>query len=158
MKKFLPLLWWLAVAYSLALVMHPFLIGCGCASSGPEHTCGIVQYYATIGSILWTLLLPAGIWLFRTRENMLIFFTTLLMIQLLCILILLFAPGLYGILDASVTEFVVTLVLCIPLVPYVGLLPLMGKAAAENSLYTFLFFYTTAAAVFAILRYRRRNE
>ena len=152
------LLWWLSVAYSLALVLHPFLIGCGCAASVPEHTCGIVQYYAVIGSGLCTLLFPAGIWLFRNRENMLIFLTTLLMIQLLCILLLLFAPALSGILADSVTEFVLTIDLNIPLVPYVGLLPLMGKTAAENSLYTFLFFYTTAAAVFAIHRYRRRSE
>ena len=55
------LLWWLAAAYSLALVLHPFLIGCGCSMAGPEHTCGIVQYYASIGSILWILLLPAGL-------------------------------------------------------------------------------------------------
>ena len=64
-------LWWLAAAYSLALVLHPFLIGCGCSMAGPEHTCGIVQYYASIGSVLWILLLPAGLWLFRKRQGIL---------------------------------------------------------------------------------------
>jgi len=65
------LLWWLTAAYSFALVMHPFLIGCGCSGAGPEHTCGIVQYYASIGSVLWILLLPAGLWLFRKRQGIL---------------------------------------------------------------------------------------
>ena len=93
------LLWWLAAAYSLALVLHPFLIGCGCSGAGPEHTCGIVQYYASIGSVLWILLLPAGLWLFRKRENMLLFQMILVMIPLVCAMALLFFPIITGALE-----------------------------------------------------------
>ncbi|MBQ8402576.1 MAG: hypothetical protein IJX14_11685 [Clostridia bacterium] len=138
------LLWWLAAAYAFALVLHPFLIGCGCSTAGPDHTCGIVQHYASIGSILWTLLLPAGLWLFRKRENMLIFL------------------AITGIMDMfsldSVAEFTAALILSVPLVPYVGLLPLLGKTASENTLYTLLFLYCLTITAFAIYLYRKNRR
>ena len=156
------LLWWLAAAYSLALVLHPFLIGCGCSMAGPEHTCGIVQYYASIGSVLWILLLPAGLWLFRKRENMLIFLTILVMIPLVCTMALLFFPAIFGILDVlsldSVAAFTAALILSIPLVPYIGLLPLLGRTASENTLYILLFLYCLTIAAFAVYLYRKNKK
>lgn len=156
------LLWWLAAAYSLALVLHPFLIGCDCSNVGPEHTCGIVQHYAAIGSILWTLLLPAGLYFFRKRENMLIFLTILVMIPLVCTMALLFFPAISGILDVlsldSVAAFTAALILSIPLVPYIGLLPLLGRTASENTLYTLLFLYCLTIAAFAVYLYRKNKK
>ena len=156
------LLWWLAAAYSLAMVLHPFLIGCGCSNVGPDHTCGIVQHYASMGSILWTLLLPAGLWLFRRRENMLIFLTILVMIPLVCTMALLFFPAITGALELfaidSVTEFTLTLLLSLPLVPYIGLLPLLGKTAAEPTLYTLLLLYCLTIAAFAIYLHRKSKR
>ena len=156
------LLWWLAAAYSLALVLHPFFIGCGCSNVGPEHTCGIVQYYASIGSVLWILLLPAGLWLFRRRENMLIFLMILVMIPLVCAMALLFFPVITGALELfsldSIAEFSAVLMLAIPLVPYVGLLPLLGKTASEPTLYTLLVLYCLAVAAFAVYLYRRSKR
>jgi len=154
------LLWWLAAAYSLALVLHPFLIGCGCSGAG--HTCGIVQYYASIGSVLWILLLPAGLWLFRKRENMLLFLMILVMIPLVCAMALLFFPVITGALELfsldSIAEFSAVLMLAIPLVPYVGLLPLLGKTASEPTLYTLLVLYCLAVAAFAVYLYRRSKR
>ena len=154
------LLWWLAAAYSLALVLHPFLIGCGCSGAG--HTCGIVQHYAAIGSVLWILLLPAGLWLFRKRENMLIFLMILVMIPLVCAMALLFFPVITGALELfsldSIAEFSAVLMLAIPLVPYVGLLPLLGKTASETTLYTLLVLYCLAGSAFAVYLYRKNKR
>ena len=155
-------LWWLAVLYALFCVLHPFLIGCGCSDVGPEHTCGIVQHYASVGSAAWMILLPLGMTLFRERENMLIFLTVLAFIPLTCTLFLLFAPALgwlTGDLFAmSVPEIGAVLVLTVPLVPYVGLLPLLGTGAVTDTLYICIFLYSLAAAVYGIYRYRRREK
>lgn len=155
-------LWGLAVLYTFFCVIHPFLIGCDCSDAGPEHTCGIVQYYASIGSVGWMLLLPLGIHLFRRRENMLIFLLILAFVPLVCTLFLLFAPAfgwLAGDLFAmTVPEFGITLVLCIPLVSYMGLLPLLGAGADMETFYWVVFLYSLAAAVYGIYRYRKRDE
>ena len=155
------LLWWLSAAYSIALVMHPFLIGCDCSQAG-EHTCGIVQHYAAIGSVLWTLLLPVGLWLFRKRENMLIFLTILVLIPLVCAMALLFFPAVSGMLEVlspdAVVEFTAALILAFPLVPYVGLLPLLGRTASENTLYTLLILYCLTVAAFAVYLYRKNKR
>ncbi|MBQ8641426.1 MAG: hypothetical protein IJ480_04350 [Clostridia bacterium] len=155
------LLWWLAVLYALFCVCHPFLIGCDCRDIGPEHTCGIVQYYASIGTVAWMVLLPLGMTLFRRRENMIIFLLILAFIPLVCTLFLLFAPAL-GLMTGdlfamTVPEFGITLILTIPLVPYIGLLPLLGTGADTNTLYVLIFLYSLAAAVYGIYRYRNRE-
>ena len=156
------ILWWMAVLYAFFCVIHPFLVGCDCSDAGPAHTCGIVQYLASIGSIGWMILLPLGIHLFRHRENMLIFLLLLAFVPLVCTLFLLFAPSLgwlAGDLFAmSVPEFGITLVLSIPLVPYMGLLPLLGTGADMETFYWIVFFYSLTAAVYGIYRYRKREE
>lgn len=154
-------LWWLAVLYAFFFICHPFLIGCGCSDVGPEHTCGIVQYYASIGGIAWAVLLPLGMYLFRRWENMLIFLLILVFITLTCTLFLLAAPSLgFGggdLLSAGVAEFVVTLIFTLPLLPYVGFLPLFGAGASAETLLPWLFVYCLAAAGFGVYLYRRRN-
>lgn len=84
------LLWWLGIAYAVCLSLYPYLIGCDCSHAG--HTCGIVQYYACIGAVLWMLLVPVGLWLYRRAENISILFMILLCIQLLCTMVLLYTP------------------------------------------------------------------
>ena len=120
-KVFLSL-WWLAVVYALFCVAHPFFIGCDCSDVGPAHTCGIVQYYASIGSVGWAILLPLGIYLFRHRESMLIFLAILAFLPLVCVLFLTVAPSLGGLLagdlmTAGVAELVITMLLTVPLLP-----------------------------------------
>lgn len=155
-------LWWLAVLYAFFFICHPFLIGCGCSDVGPEHTCGIMQYYASIGGIAWAVLLPLGMYLFRRRENMLIFLLILVFITLTCTLFLLAAPSLgFGggdLLSGSMAEFVVTLIFTVPLLPYIGFLPLFGAGASAETLLPWLFVYCLAAAGFGVYLYRRRNE
>lgn len=154
-------LWWLAVLYAFFCIFHPFLIGCECSDVGPEHTCGIVQYYASIGGIAWAVLLPFGMYLFRRRENMLIFLLILVFITLTCTLFLLAAPSLgFGggdLLSGSMAEFVVTLIFTVPLFPYIGFLPLFGAGASVETLLPLLLVYCLAAAGFGIYLYRRRN-
>ncbi|MBR4960109.1 MAG: hypothetical protein IKY52_04355 [Clostridia bacterium] len=156
------IMWWLAVLYAFFCVAHPFLIGCGCSDAGAEHTCGIVQYYASIGSAAWTVLLPLGMYLFRYRENMLIFLLVLAFIPLTCTLFHIAAPSLGfsagDLLTTGMAEFIITLLFTLPLTPYIGFLPLMGTGADTETLCTSLFLYALATAVFGIYLYRRRNE
>ncbi|MBR5445045.1 MAG: hypothetical protein IKV57_02920 [Clostridia bacterium] len=154
------ILWWLAVLYAFFCMIHPFLIGCDCPAS--EHTCGVVQYYASIGSVGWMVLLPLGMVWFSRRENMLIFLLILVFIPLVCVMFLLFAPSLGWLTgDISVMcvpEFGITLAVSLPLVPYLGLLPLLGAGARSETLYRIVFLYCLAAAVYGIYRYRNRDR
>lgn len=146
------LLWWLGIAYALALSLHPYLIGCGCADVGPTHTCGIVQYYATIGAVLWMVLLPLGLWLYRERENMSIFLLIVLFVQLLCTMVLLYVPDIFG---NAVLNFTITAALTLPLFPYVGLTRFMGSG---GSFYTVVFLYLLVSAAYGVYLVRRERQ
>lgn len=148
------LLWWLGIAYALALSLHPYLIGCGCADVGPDHTCGIVQYYATIGAALWMVLLPLGLWLYRGQENATIGLLILVFVQLLCTMVLLYLPDLP--FDA-VVSFTIRSALTLPLVPYVGLTKLMGGDATDTLL-AVLFLYLLLTAAYGVYLYRKEKQ
>lgn len=143
------LLWWLGIAYAVCLSLYPYLIGCDCSHAG--HTCGIVQYYACIGAVLWMLLVPVGLWLYRGAENLSILFMILLCIQLLCTMVLLYTPLLLG--DA-VLDFTIRMVLSLPLVPYVGL----ATAIGGETVLTVVFLYLLGAAAYGVYLYRRERR
>ena len=143
------LLWWLGIAYAVCLSLHPYLIGCGCTHE--NHSCGIVQYYACIGAVLWMLLVPVGLWLYRGAENISILFMILLCIQLLCTMVLLYTPLLLG--DA-VLDFTIRMVLTLPLVPYVGL----ATAIGGETVLTMAFLYLLGAAAYGVYLYRREHR
>lgn len=145
-------LWWLGIVYALFLSLHPFLIGCDCSDIGPTHTCGIVQYYATIGAVLWMVLLPLGLWLYRGRENASIFLLIVVFVQLLCTMVLLYVPDIFG--DA-VLNFAITAALTLPVFPFVGLTKLVGSG---DSFYTVLFLYLLLIAAYGIYLYRRERQ
>lgn len=150
-------LWWLGIAYALCLSLHPYLIGCGCSHVGfhagfhAEHTCGIVRYYACIGAVLWMLFVPVGLWLYRRAENMSILCLIIVFVQLLCTLVLLYTPVLFG--DA-VLDFTIRMVLTLPMVPYVGLAAVIG----EETVLTVVLLYLLCVAAYGVYLYRRERQ
>ncbi len=151
-REIFNILWWTALLYGAFMILYPYLVGCGCPYY-EEHTCGVKQYLAPIGSFLCLPLWLLGIYLYRDRENRLVFHALLSMLSAACSLVLL-CLNLFTsyLLTESVVSFVLTLVLSLPLFPYLGFLVLLEVG---NGFYLFILVYTLVAAGLAIRQYRK---
>lgn len=75
-KKTVLLLWGLGMLYALAASLYTDLFGCGCPDLTVMGDCHTVHLPEILGAVGWILLVPAGIWLFRQRKEILRVFGT----------------------------------------------------------------------------------
>ncbi len=152
-REVISILWWAAILYGFFMILYPFLIGCGCPLYA-EHTCGVKQYLAPMGSIICALLWPMGIHLYRHRETMLVLHALLSMLTVLCSLIQLC----FGIIQHYIPmteeiELLAAFICTIPLFPYIGFLTWIE---AGQGFYLFTLIYSLTTAVLSIRQYKKR--
>ena len=65
------ILWLLAALYALAASLYTFLFGCSCTDITGMGDCHRIHLPEILGAVGWILLVPAGLWLFRKRQDVL---------------------------------------------------------------------------------------
>lgn len=87
MKKFLPVLWLLALLYALFASLYTILFGCTCTDITVMGDCHRTHLPEGLGGIAWVLLLPAGLWLFRHSRRILRCFAVYGGLTAVCVLL-----------------------------------------------------------------------
>lgn len=83
-EKIAVIIWGLAVLYALFASLYTTLFGCDCPAVTVMGDCHTVHLPEILGTIGWMLLVPAGMWLFRQRKEILQVFGTYIGAMLAC--------------------------------------------------------------------------
>lgn len=83
-EKALVILWGLGMLYALFASLYTTLFGCGCPDLSAMGDCHAAHLPEILGAVGWMLLVPAGIWLFRRRKEILQVFGTYIGATLAC--------------------------------------------------------------------------